>query len=143
MVSDSSEIKRYSHNVGQNWYHVVLIPAYRNPVFRQEHQRKLMLEALAWLCPRHKYELFAKEVMDDHVHLFLSCPQDSSIKRMIQIVKGGTSYYIRKHHPALKIYRAFWSKGSMFRSVGAISAQVVERYIKNSNVWQGGQRKLV
>lgn len=129
--------------MGQNWYHVVLIPMYRNPVFKQSHQRKLMLDALDWLCPRHKIEVFAKEVMDDHVHLFVSCPKRWTIEKTISILKGGTSYYIRKHHPSLKKYKSFWSKGGMYRSVGAVSSEIVKRYIEKSNVWTSGQRKLI
>lgn len=143
MNSDSAQIKRFPHSVGQNWYHVVLVPKYRNPVFRQEHQRKLMLEGIEWFCERHKVDLFAKEVMDDHVHLFLSCPPDYSISKLVAMIKGATSYFIRSRHLPLRRYAAFWSKGAMFRSVGAISAEVVERYIERSNSQMRGQKKLI
>ena len=141
---NSVELKRFSHSLGQNWYHLVLIPKYRYPVFAQTHQRKLAVEAFDWICERHNIELFTKEVMDDHVHLFVSCPPDCSIRRMIQLIKGGSSYYIRKNHPPLKKYKSLWSKGCMYRSVGAVNAEVVERYIKNSNHWSSAnQKKLV
>jgi putative transposase len=142
MNSDSTNIKRFSHYVGQNWYHVVLMPKYRTPVFGQAHQRQLMLDALDWLCPRHNIDLFAKEVMDDHVHLFVSCPPDLPISRLIGRIKGGTSFYIRSHHLPLHKYRALWSRGAMYRSVGAVSADIVKRYIKESNTAMRGQRKL-
>jgi putative transposase len=144
MISESSELKRFAHSVGQNWYHVVLIPKSRYPVFAQEHQRDLAIKAIGWICSRHSIEIYAKEVMDDHVHLFISCPPDYSIRKLVQIIKGGTSYYIRSHHPSLKKYKAFWSKGFMYRSVGNVSAKIVERYIKFSNNWiSSKQKKLV
>lgn len=144
MTRRSSELKRFSHSVGQNWYHVVLIPRGRYPVFAQAHQRELALQAIDWICTRHKIDLFTKEVMEDHVHLFVSCPPDYSIRRMIQIIKGGTSYHIRKHHPSLKKYKALWSKGYMYRSVGHVTAEIVRRYIDESNKWVGGkQKKLI
>lgn len=143
MNSVSSGLNRFAHSIGQNWYHVVLIPRGRYPVFRQKHQHDLAEEAIDWVCSNHKMELFAKEVMDDHVHLFISCPPDYSIRKMVHIIKGGTSYFIRQKHPALKRYKALWSKGFMYRSVGAVNAEVVKRYITNSNHWDSTkQRKL-
>lgn len=143
MVSSSSDIKKFSDFVGQNWYHVVLVPSHRNPVFRQLHQRQLMLEALDWLCPRHSIDLFAKEVMDDHVHLFVSCPPGLPIARLIGRIKGGTSFYIRKNHPPLRKYRRFWSKGAMYRSIGSVSAEIVKHYITQTNPAQRNQTKLI
>jgi putative transposase len=115
MDSESFDLKNFSHNLGQNWYHVVLISKYRYPIFRQEHQRALALDALDWICKRHKIDLYTKEVMDDHVHLFVSCPPEYSIRKMIQLIKGGSSYFIRRNHPSLKRYEHLWSRGSMYR----------------------------
>jgi putative transposase len=145
MVSVNSNIKAFGHSIGQNWYHVVLVPKGRYPVFAQEHQRNLAVESLNWVCCRHNIDLFTQEVMDDHVHLFVSCPPHYSIRKMVQIIKGGTSYYIRKNHPSLKKYKSLWSKGFMYRSVGSVSADVVRRYIDNSNSWtlSKHQRKLI
>ena len=134
MNSGSSQLNRFRHKVGQNWYHIVLVPRKRYPVFRQKHQRELALAAFDWVCERHHIELHTKEVMEDHVHLFVSCPPDYSVRRLIGVLKGGSSYYIRKHHPSLKKYPALWSKGGMYRSVGAVSAEVIEKYIAK-NVW--------
>lgn len=139
--SESSKLKSFAHKVGQNWYHVVLLPKFRNPVFKQEHQRVLMSEAIVWICDRHKIEIFAKEIMDDHVHLFISCPSRYSIDKTVSILKGGTSYYIRKKHPPLRRYATFWSRGGMFRSVGSVSSEIVKKYIEKNN-WDSSQRKL-
>jgi len=143
MTRRSSELKRFSHSIGQNWYHVVLIPRMRYPVFKQAHQRELAVQSINWICTRHNIDLFTKEVMDDHVHLFVSCPPDYSIRRMIQTIKGGTSFYIRSHHPTLRKYKALWSKGYMYRSVGHVTAETVKRYIDESNKWVGGAQKTL
>ena len=144
MNSESSELKKFAHSIGQNWYHVVLIPRGRYPVFAQAHQRDLVSKASKWVSCRHLIDVYAKEIMDDHVHLFVSCPPDYSIRKLVQIIKGGTSYYIRSHHPSLRQYKGLWSKGFMYRSVGNVSAKIVERYIKFSNKWiNSRQKKLV
>ena len=141
MSSYNSNLKSYRHKVGQNWYHVVLVTKYRNPVFRQGHQRKLMEEGLKWVCERHSIDLFRYEIMDEHVHLFISAPHKYSISKAIQLIKGATSYYIRKMHQPLRRYASFWSRGGMFRSVGNVSAEVVDKYIKK-NTWALAQKKL-
>jgi len=140
----SSGLKKFAHSIGQNWYHVVLIPKSRYPVFRQDYQRKLMMSAIEWVCKNHNINLFESEVMDDHVHLFISCPDNYSIRKLIQIIKGATSYYVRSKHPQLRRYKSLWSRGAMYRSVGNVSAEIVEKYIKSSNVWMDSfQRKLI
>ena len=143
MTSVNTELKNFSHSIGQNWYHLVLIPKYRYPVFKNEHQHKLCCEAIDIVCKRHSITLFAKEVMDDHVHLFVSCPPDCSIRKMAQLLKGGTSHYIRSMRPSLRKYKALWHRGFMYRSVGNVSAETVKKYIQNSNSWTGCQRKLI
>ena len=122
----SNELIKFSHSLGQNWYHVVLIPRARYPVFKFPDQRQLAEEAIDWICKNHNLELFSKEIMTDHVHLFISCPPDYSIRKLIQIIKGGTSYYIRCKRPALKKYKRLWSKGYMYRSVGNVSAETIK-----------------
>ena len=105
MSSVSSEIKRFAHNVGQNWYHVVLVTKKRGKIFQWKETKEIADKAFYWICERHGIDLFAQEVMPDHVHLFVSCPPSLSIRRLFQILKGGSSYYIRKNYPSLKKYK--------------------------------------
>jgi len=82
--------------------------------------------------------------MDDHVHIFVACPPNFSIRKLVQLIKGGSSYFIRQKHPPLKKYKSLWSKGFMYRSVGSVSAETIKGYIKNSNKWiTSGQKKLI
>lgn len=102
--NNDSSLKKFSHSIGQNWFHLVLIPKKRCPVFQYEQTKLLAEEAFDVICKNHKIEIFEKEVMEDHVHLFVDCPPDYSIRQLIRIIKGGTSFYIRKNYPSLKRY---------------------------------------
>ena len=135
MNSGNSKLKNFSHSVGQNSYHLVLTPHARFPVFGFPDQRYLAIKAIDWICERHSIELIAKEVMSDHVHLFITCPPHYSVRRLAGIIKGGISYYIRKRRPQLKKYSTLWGKGYMYRSVGCVSAETIQRYIEESNKW--------
>lgn len=135
MNSVNSEIKRFAHSVGQNWYHVVIVPKGRFPVFQWKETKEIAEKAFDKVCKNHNIDLFTKEVMPDHVHLFVSCPPSMSIRKLFQVLKGGSSYYIRKNYPSLKKYKSLWNRGTMYRTVGNVSAETIKHYINNSNNW--------
>jgi putative transposase len=135
MASVSSEIKRFSHSLGQNWYHVVLVTKKRGKIFQWVETKEIAEKSFEWICERHDIDLFSKEVMPDHVHLFVSCPPDCSIRRLFQILKGGSSFYIRQHYHSLKKNKHVWNRGTMYRSIGSVSAETLKHYIENSNSW--------
>ncbi len=138
MSSVNSELKSLSHSKGQNWYHVILVPRARYPVFKYEATKKLCEEGIKKTCKNNKISIFAYEVMPDHVHLFISCPPRKSILKVCAVIKGGSSHYIREEMPALRRYPRLWSKGVFYRSVGNVSADAIDNYIKNSkgNQWK-------
>ncbi|NCC70666.1 IS200/IS605 family transposase [bacterium] len=139
--NNDSSLKKFSHSIGQNWFHLVLIPKKRCPVFQYVQTKLLAENAFDVICKNHKIEIFEKEVMEDHVHLFVDCPPNYSIRQLIRIIKGGTSFYIRKECPSLKRYTHFWSAGYMYRSISNVTADTVQKYIKESNVWTGFTKK--
>lgn len=143
MSSVNSEIKRFCHNIGQNWYHIVLVTKKRGKIFQWKETKTIADKAFEGVCKRHNIDLFSKEVMPDHVHIFVSCPPDYSIRRLFQVLKGGSSYYIRKNYPPLKKYKHLWNRGTMYRSIGSVSSDTIKHYIEKSNNWlRTKQKKL-
>jgi len=106
MNSVSSEIKRFAHNIGQNWYHVVLVTKKRGKIFQWKETKELADKAFDWICDRHNIDLFTKEVMPDHVHLFVSCPPELSIRKLFQTLKGGQLLLHKEKLPFLKEIQA-------------------------------------
>jgi len=135
MNSVNSEIKKFSHSLGQNWYHIVLVTKMRGKIFQWKETKDIAEKSFEWVCEQHKIDIFSKEVMPDHVHLFVTCPPNLSIRKLFQILKGGSSFYIRKNYPSLKKYKAIWNRGTMYRTVGNVSAETIKHYIENSNSW--------
>ena len=105
----------------------------RRRIFQWKITNAIAQEAIEFVCNKHKIEIFTKEVMDNHVHLFVNCPPKLSIRELIRLIKGRSSYRIRRKYPSLQKYDRIWTKGYMYRSLGSVSAQIVERYINNSN----------
>lgn len=50
------------------------------------------------------------------------------------MLKGSTSYYIRKKYPSLKKYKSFWSPSYFCETIGNMSEIVIRKYIKNQKI---------
>jgi len=62
-----------------------------------------------------------------------------SLSKAVQILKGGSSYIIRKENPNLEEFlwgKSFWSDGFFAESVGQKNEKAIRDYIKN----QGSQK---
>jgi len=126
-------LDKFSHSLGQNWYHIVLIPKKRYAVFQWPQIKQSAEKAFHIICDNHNIKIFTKEIMNDHVHLFVNCPPDYSVRKLLQVLKGGTSHYIREKYPSLKKYPSFWNKGGMYRNLGSVSAEIVQKYIEHQD----------
>lgn len=96
--------------------------------------RKHIISCFRRSCILHKCYLREVEIMPDHVHLFVSISsiQDFNIKKLIQHLKGWSSFSIRKQNQWMKKkYKAFWSPSYFIESIGHISESVIRKYIKN------------
>ena len=81
------------------------------------------------------YKIHAMEIVEDHVHIFLEFHPSISLSRVVQYLKGSSSYRLFRLHPELKKrYRGgnLWSSGKFFRSVGNVTADTIAHYIKES-----------
>ena len=81
------------------------------------------------------YKIHAIEIVDDHVHLFLELYPSVSLSKVVQYLKGGSSYRLFRLHPELKKRYwggSLWSSGKFFRSVGNVTADTIKHYIKES-----------
>jgi len=137
-------LERSAHGVAQNTYHLIWVTKYRYPTFASEGMRKVCLLALGVASKRYNIEIFEAEVMRDHVHVFVRLPRTMSVSKAFQLLKGYTSYHIRKYQPYRKKYKALWSPFQFSRTVGSVTGGVIEHYIKESNTRgrYGEQRSL-
>ncbi len=134
-------LKKFSSGIGQNWYNLVIVLKKRYPVFQWKETPDLAIVAFTWICGRHSIEVFRMEVMEDPVHLFVDRPLDYEIRKLLKILKDGSSYYIRKNYPSLKKYDSLWNGDHMYKGVSNVTAQiVVDPYILESNNWFGLQK---
>ena len=111
------------------------MPNYRYKIFYDKRVKKDCELILNNICMEQGYKIHAMEIVDDHVHLFLEFRPSSSLSRVVQFLKGGSSYRMFKLHPELKKRYwggSLWSSGKFFRSVGNVTADTITHYIKES-----------
>ena len=68
----------------------------RAPIFRVEARAGLLVEVMFGYRDQGKYLLHEFVVMPDHFHLLLTPAPEISLERVMQFIKGGYSYRLRK-----------------------------------------------
>ena len=125
-----------SHSVGEANYHLQFTPAYRRDIFADELVKILTRDYLLAAANKHRITISAIGFGPDHVHVFCTHCKNYSPSQAAKLLKGFSSYMMRKHHIHLfvdKLYgEKFWSAGYFYRTVGAVNSDTVNRYVEQS-----------
>ena len=126
-------LMKSAHGVSQNTYHLIWVTKYRHPTFKGEGMAKLCHNLIEVAAKKHDIEVFECKVMKDHVHVFVRLPRTMSVAKAFQLLKGYTSYKIRKMQTWRRKYKALWSSFTFSRTVGSVTGGVIDHYIRESN----------
>ena len=129
-------LKHFGHSVGQNSFHFVWKPKYAKDPMKFYGVRCDVERFIRQVCKRHNFEIYELCVQPDHIHLFCDIPHTMPVSKALQFLKGYSSYALMKKHPWLrKHFRGghFWSPGKFFRSVGNVTADIIQTYINDSH----------
>jgi putative transposase len=77
-----------------------------------------------------------RHVSKDHVHLLVSIPPQVTISRLVQKVKGKSSYKVLHEFQHLRKQfwgRHFWSRGYFCCSSGNVTDEIIKQYIEQQN----------
>ena len=128
-----SPLRRGKHCVYDLKYHFVWIPKYRKKAFSSRIVNRLK-EIFQEIAEEYEFEIDTMEVMDDHVHLFLSVPPKYAPAVVVQRIKSISAKVIFQEFPEVKKSLwggELWRDGYFVRSVGdKVTADVIRRYIK-------------
>ena len=125
-------LKHNKHSVGQNAYHLVWKTKFSTQTFNSNSYRKVCEGAIRLVATQYGITMIEFKVMPDHVHLFVDIPQTMSVAKALQLFKGISSRILRRNFSFLRQHEHLWSPGKFFRSIGNVTADVVENYIKYS-----------
>jgi putative transposase len=107
-----------SHSVYDLKFHLVWITKYRKKVLYGQVAERLR-DLIREICKTKDVEIIKGSISKDHVHLFVSVPPYLSISKLMQSIKGKTSYkllseykdlskhFLRSSHMGEGILRSF------------------------------------
>lgn len=114
-------------------YHIIWCPKYRKPYLH--YYEKELAKYINEKANELNCSIENMEIMPDHVHIFIKCNTETlSVSNIVKYLKGYISYMIRKAHPSLKKYPAFWSPSYYCESIGHISEDTIKRYNDNQKI---------
>ena len=128
-----SPVKRTRHAVYDLKYHIVWVPKYRKIVLQGSVAKRLK-EVFQGIAERYEFEIDTMEVMEDHVHLFLSAPPRYAPAGIVQIMKSISAKMVFREFPEIKEQLwggELWSNGYFVRSTGdKVTSEVIRQYIR-------------
>jgi putative transposase len=93
-------------------------------------------ELIRGICKEHEVEIIKGHILQDHVHLFVSVPPHLAISKLVQYLKGKSSYKLLSENQQLsKLFwgRHLWGRGYFVATSGNITDEIIMEYIKNQD----------
>lgn len=112
-------------------YHLIWCPKYRRKVLTGDVENRLR-ELLDYKSKNIGCFIEIKEIMPDHVHIFIKAKPTLAPHFIVQQLKGYTSRMLRREFPALKSrIPTLWTRSYYCESVGHISEETIKKYIED------------
>ncbi len=112
-------------------YHVVWCPKYRRKVLVEQIAERLH-HLIHEVCDEHQAEVVSLEVMPDHVHLLVGCDPHFGIHKLVRLIKGRSSRFLRQEFPSLKRkLPTLWTNSYFVSTVGGAPLAVMKQYVEN------------
>jgi putative transposase len=125
--------RRGAHTVTEFQYHFVWKTKYGYRVLKEEIGLRLR-DMVKEICSEHEMDIIKGNIRADHVHMLVRAPAHLSPAKMLQYLKGKSSYRLQREFPQLqKKYwgRHLWSRGYFGATVGAVTEEQIKQYIEN------------
>jgi putative transposase len=93
-------------------------------------------ELVRGICKEHEVEILKGHISRDHVHLFVSVPPHLAISKLVQYLKGKSSYKLMMENKQISKEfwgRHVWGRGYFVASSGNITDEVIMEYIENQD----------
>lgn len=126
------EYRRGSHSVFSLHVHLVWCTKYRKRVLTGAVGQRLR-ELARQTCSDMQVEIVSGVVSKDHIHMLVSIPPQVSISKLVQRLKGKTSYKLQREHQALRRQywgQRMWARGYFACSTGNVSDEMIRQYIE-------------
>jgi putative transposase len=112
--------------------HIVWVTRYRKGVLTGEISLKAR-EIIRQVCEKENVKIIKGTISRDYVHLFVSVTPSVSISRVVQLMKGKSSYALFREFDELRQHyreRHLWATGYLCCSSGAVPAEDIREYVE-------------
>ena len=116
-------------------YHIVWITKYRKPVLTGDVALRLR-ELVREICMSEDVTILKGHISKDHVHIFVSAPPRLAVSKLVQRLKGKSSYKMLGEFALLKKQfwgRHLWARGYFVASSGNVTDEVILKYIEEQD----------
>lgn len=124
-----------AHSVYDIKYHFVWKTKYSYNVLKGEVALRLR-HVIREICKEKRLRIVSGNVRGNHVHLLVSCPSDLAPSRIVQYLKGKSSYRLQREFKEIqKRYwgQHLWGRGYFCSTVGAVSEDMIKRYVEHQS----------
>ena len=131
--------RKGSHTIYDLKYHIVWKTKYSYAVLKGDialRARQIIRE----ICEGRGLQIVRGNVRANHIHLLVSCPTDLAPSKIVQYLKGKSSYRLQREFRELqKRYwgQHLWSRGYFCATVGAVNEELIKQYIENQTEENG------
>ena len=123
-----------AHTKHRLLYHRVWVPKYRRRILQGKVAVRVR-HGLYEACKVNDWWIHEVKVLPEHVHVLIQIHPTETVAAVVQQLKGGTSYLVRKEFPELEEFLwsdRFWADGYFAETIGAQSYAAVKKYIQNN-----------
>jgi REP-associated tyrosine transposase len=123
-----------AHTKHRLLYHLVWIPKCRTRVLHGKvafRLRHYLYEA----CKVNEWWIEEIKVLPDHVHVLIQVQPSEALSDVVQRLKGGTSYKLKKEFPELEEFiwgDRFWAEGYFAETIGTKNVGALKKYIREN-----------
>lgn len=131
-MENINNIRTGRHCVYQLHAHLVFVTKYRKNVFKKNILNDMEI-VFKKICEDFESELKEFDGESDHVHLLVEYPPKVALSKLVNSLKGASSYRLKKMHPDLTKYYwkgALWSPSYFAGSCGGAPIEIVRQYIE-------------
>ncbi len=132
------ETKSTQHAVYNINYHIVWISKYRKKILTVQREAYLR-RVLSDVAVRYGVDILGMEIMQDHVHLFVSAPPRCSPADLVKKFKGISGSLMFQEFPELRtVLRKgkVWTRSYYVGTAGTVTAETIRKYIDEQKTKQ-------
>ena len=125
--------RKGAHTVTDFKYHFIWKTKYSYGVLRGEIGTRLR-EIIREICSEKELDIVKGNVRPNHIHVMVGAPSHLSPSKIMQYLKGKSSYRLQREFPQLrKSYwgRHLWARGYFGATVGSVTEEMIKNYIEN------------